>query len=181
MFVVCFLVAPYGKSASLRGAHLQWEADGWLTVVAATSSKADSSVLIVPFSFLKDILMSLLSFCPSVTLRHPTPQSLHLLCCPHWNCINTIILTLFILLKRENRSVFMKKRLSCWGVTLCCCSILCILTCLLLPPVNVTGFLAVVPSSCEDNAALGKQPFFCCLLIEVAQFQKPQVVEYHKD
>lgn len=54
--------------------------------------------------------------------------------------------------------------------------------CLLLPPINFAGFLAVAPGSSEDNADLGKQPlFFCCLLIEVAGIQKPQLMEYHQD
>lgn len=57
----------------------------------------------------------------------------------------------------------------------------CILTCLLLPPINSAGFLAAAAGSSEDNADLGKQPFFCCLLIEVAGFQRPQLMEYHKD
>lgn len=57
----------------------------------------------------------------------------------------------------------------------------CILTYLLLPPINIAGFLAALPGSCEDNADLGKQPFFCCLLVEMAKLQKPQLMEYHKD
>lgn len=32
--------------------------------------------------------------------------------------------------------------------------------CLLLPPINFAGFLAVAPGSSEDNADLGKQPLF---------------------
>lgn len=39
----------------------------------------------------------------------------------------------------------------------------CIRTCLLLPPINFAGFLAAVPGSSEDNADLGKQPFFLLL------------------
>lgn len=57
----------------------------------------------------------------------------------------------------------------------------CIVTCLLIPPINFAGYLAVVPGSSEDNADLGKQLFFCCLLIEMARFQKPQLMKYHKD
>lgn len=52
----------------------------------------------------------------------------------------------------------------------------CILTCLLLLPIN----LAVVPGSSEDNADLGKQPPFLLLTFEMAAFQKPQLMGYHK-
>lgn len=41
----------------------------------------------------------------------------------------------------------------------------CILTYLLLPPINFAGFLAVAPGSSEDNADLGKQPFSAAYLL----------------
>jgi len=56
-----------------------------------------------------------------------------------------------------------------------------ILTFELLPLINFAGFLAAIRGSSEDNADLGKQPFFWHLLIQMASFQKPQLMEYHKD
>lgn len=49
-----------------------------------------------------------------------------------------------------------------------------------LPKINFAGFLAAVPGSSKDIAALGKQPFFCCLILQLEQLQKPQVMDYHK-
>lgn len=132
------------------------------------SSPADTSVLILPPSlrlfFLKgDILMSLLSFCPSDTLK----QSLSILSPP-----SSEMLTLYNRNRRKTEMLCIRRGegLLLW----------CFQTGIFPPPLNFAGILAAAAGSSEDTAALGKQPFFSCLLIEVALFQKPRGMKYHR-
>lgn len=110
-----------------------------------------------------DILMSLLSFCPSDTLKQflsiPSPPS-------------SETLTLYNPNRRKTKMLCIRRGegLLLW----------CFQTWIFPPPLNFAGILAAAAGSSEDTAALGKQPFFSCLLIEVALFQKPRGMKYHR-
>lgn len=179
----------------MRTAHLDWGSRK-MTVVAVMSSTADSSFLLLPFSFLVDILNSffplqnmgqelkaLKFFHYDAVCLFSIPSSY--LYCFNCNCIKHSYLNPLYFFTTTTKRVLIKNK------TLICCAEFaltnssfvvaaenqrCILTRLLLLPIN----LAVVPGSSEDNADLGKQPFFLLLTFEMAAFQKPQLMEYHK-
>lgn len=141
------------------------------------SSPADTSVLILPpslwlfFFWEGDILMSLLSFCPSDTLK----QFLCILSPP-----SSETLTLYNPNRRKTEVLCIRRGegLLLWRHLLV--PLRRFQTWIFPPPLNFAGILAVAAGSSEDTAALGKQPFFSCLLIEVALFQKPRGMKYHE-
>lgn len=167
-----------------------------MTAGAVMSSTADSSFLILPFSLLVDVLTNLSCFCPEVIFTRR--QFFSSVLTPPFLARTETVLTLYYLnplcfLTARKQKCFQEKKGSPavpkfavrnYSFVVAAENQRCILTCLLICPINwiLAGFLAAASGSCEDNADLGKWPFFfCCLLIEVAEFQKPQLMEYHKD
>lgn len=142
-----------------------------MTLVEVMSYWADSWFLtLFRLTFSKGSVF----FCPSVLSiwgSFPSP-SLPLLSCPHWNWVNTYLNPLYFL-KVKNRSVLMRKTkgspavpkfaLRNYAFVVVADNQRCLLTCLLLPPINFVGFLAAVPGSSEDNADLGKTALFLLL------------------
>lgn len=173
----------------MRAAHFDQEIERWLAEVM--SYWADSWFLILFFGrhFQRICCIFVLQFFQFETVFPHRPY-------PAFLAHIETELTLYYLnplyfLKVKNRSGLMRKTkgspavpkfaLRNYSFVVVAENQRCLLTCLLLPPINFTGFLAAVPGSSEDNADLGKTAFFCCLLIELAGLQKPQLIEYHKD
>lgn len=183
MHLVCFTSVSCvlrTDSFFMVAVHLDWETETWLHQLTH-----NSSIWYVFFLLWLQIyylfVLQIFHFGQFPRSHHPLSSFF-----PHWNHINTLLSELYILTALpKKRSVLM------WKCSLAVPKFAwrnnsfvvdaenqrCILNFLLLSSINLTGFLAVAAGLSEDNADLGKQPFFWCLLIEMATFQKPQLME----
>lgn len=128
-----------------------------------------SAILFVGRCFNESVVLLSWSYFHSeaVFLLRPHPS----FSCPHWNCINTLLSGPSLLSHSKKTEVFSGKKGSPavpkfavrnYSFVVAAENQRCILTCLLICPINwiLAGFLAAASGSCEDNADLGKWPFF---------------------
>lgn len=145
------------------------------------SSPADTSVLILPPSLSVFFFLWGRHFNESVILlsfRHFEAVSLRPLPSFPWN-FNALQSKPFShRRKTEMLCVTRSEGLLLWLHLLV--PLRCFQTWIFPPPLNFAGILAAAVGSSKDTAALGKQPFFSCVLIEVALFQKPWGMKYHR-